>query len=293
MRKDAYIGVDAGGTNINAAAVTAAGEIIGEITQRPSLAKTGTASQIIGQLADAINAAHEAAGSNEVLACGIGMPGPFDYEAGVSEMDHKFVPIKGLNLHHLLGNQVRLPMHFVNDGMAFGMGVAWRQIPTTEKAIALTIGTGLGSSYIEHGQARDGDLWQLPYSDDILEAVASGDAIKNTFAAKRGQELDPKAIEALARQGDPDALAAYYEMGKNLGLGLKSIVESFQPDKIVIGGKVARPFDLFGPIMEAVLLGEQPHESGSLVIPGSDELSILGAAKHAVETMRQRSAISS
>jgi glucokinase len=59
-----------------------------------------------------------------VIACGIAMPAPFDYPAGVSHMAHKFRAIRGLPLGTLLAAEVGLPVHFLNDADAFGLGWA-------------------------------------------------------------------------------------------------------------------------------------------------------------------------
>ncbi|HID09067.1 TPA: ROK family protein [Candidatus Micrarchaeota archaeon] len=57
-----------------------------------------------------------------------------------------------------------------------------------------------------------------------------------------------------AREGDPKALEVYRELGRNLGYGLKDLVNLFNPEAIVIGGE--RTFsdgDLFLPEAERVL----------------------------------------
>ena len=48
---------------------------------------------------------------------------PFDYRAGVSRMTHKFQAIRGLPLGTLLAAETGLPISFLNDADAFGLGV--------------------------------------------------------------------------------------------------------------------------------------------------------------------------
>jgi glucokinase len=152
MSKQAVIALDVGGTTIDSACVSIDGELIGDVRDSGSPA-AGTRDEIVRELARVIGAARAQAGPAEVIACGISMPAPFDYPAGVSHMAHKFQAIRGLPLATLLAAQAGLPVYFLNDADAFGLGVGWRQLPGGQRFVALTIGTGLGSGFISGGRA--------------------------------------------------------------------------------------------------------------------------------------------
>src|SRR6202021_1178525 len=184
MSQLAVIAVDVGGTTVDAACISAAGGLIGEVVESASPA-AGTKDEIVAELARAVAAARAQAGDITVTACAIAMPAPFDYAAGVSHMEHKFKAISGVNLGRVLQETTGLPTYFINDADAFGLGVSWRQLPAAKRFVALTIGTGLGGSFIENGRvARDsdkvppgGEVWNLPYADGILEDYVSGRAV--------------------------------------------------------------------------------------------------------------------
>ena len=50
---------------------------------------------------------------------------------------------------------------------------------------------------------------------------------------------------AAAQEGDADALALFERLGRNLGVGLASMVNAFEPERLVIGGGLSRAADLF------------------------------------------------
>ena len=181
MSKLAVIALDVGGTTVDAACISAVGGLIGEVLDCPSPA-AGTQDEIVTELARAVAAARAQARDFTVTACGIAMPAPFDYAAGVSHMEHKFQAINGVDLGRLLRAMTGLPTYFINDADAFGLGVSWRQLPEAGRFVALTIGTGLGGSFIGNGEnvtAGDtvpphGEVWDLPYSGGILEDYVVG-----------------------------------------------------------------------------------------------------------------------
>src|SRR5205085_7426388 len=97
---------------------SADGRLIGHIVESASPA-AGTANQIADALASIIAAAHAQGPGYVVTACGIAIPGPFDYAAGISHMTHKFQSINGMRLGDALRERSGLPVHFINDAAAF------------------------------------------------------------------------------------------------------------------------------------------------------------------------------
>jgi glucokinase len=293
MSKQTVITLDVGGTTIDRACVSIDGELIGGVRESGSPA-AGTRDEIVRELARVIGAARAGAGSAEVIACGIAMPAPFDYPAGVSHMAHKFRAIRGLPLGTLLAAKAGLPVYFLNDADAFGLGVGWRQLPDVKRFVALTIGTGLGSGFIEDGRAvtsgeqvpPDGEVWNLPYGGGILEDHVSARAVTNPYGTPAdgtglpGAGRTAREVSALAAEGDETAVAAFVAMGEALGSGLVPVLARFEPEAIVIGGKVGQSLELFAPAMRQALaeagLPDLP------VIPAAPgNIAIWGAARHA------------
>jgi glucokinase len=293
MSKQTVITLDVGGTTIDRACVSIDGELIGGVRESGSPA-AGTRDEIVRELARVIGAARAGAGSAEVIACGIAMPAPFDYPAGVSHMAHKFRAIRGLPLGALLAAKAGLPVYFLNDADAFGLGVGWRQLPDVKRFVALTIGTGLGSGFIEDGRAvtsgeqvpPNGEVWNLPYGGGILEDHVSARAVTNPYGTPAdgtglpGAGRTAREVSALAAEGDETAVAAFVAMGEALGSGLVPVLARFEPEAIVIGGKVGQSLGLFAPaVRQALAEAGLPDLPVIPAAPGN--IAIWGAARHA------------
>ena len=226
------------------------------------------------------------------------MPAPFDYAAGVSHMEHKFQAISGVDLGRLLREITGLPTCFINDADAFGLGVSWRQLPAAGRFVGLTIGTGLGGSFIENGRnvtAGDavpphGEVWDLPYAGGVLEDYVSARGVVAAYErlsadGRHGSEsasvnrVSAKEIADLAFRGSSPAVEAYRTMGAAIGRGLASVLLRFEPELLVIGGKVGQSLPLFGPAA-----GRALAEAGLPELPiipaAAGNIALWGAARY-------------
>jgi glucokinase len=299
MSKLAVIAVDVGGTTVDAACISAAGGLIGEVVESASPA-AATKDEIVTELARVVAAARAQARDFSVTACAIAMPAPFDYAAGVSHMKHKFQAINGVDLGRLLGEITGLPMYFINDADAFGLGVSWRQLPEAERFVGLTIGTGLGGSFIENGEnVTDGDtvpphgeVWDLPYSGGILEDYVSARGVVAAYdrlsaggwhGAGRGSgsadRVSAKEIADLSLRGSEPAIEAYRAMGTAIGRGLAPVLLRFGPESLVIGGKVGQSLALFGPAAGRAL-AEAGLPGLPIIPPAAGNIALWGAARY-------------
>ena len=73
-----------------------------------------------------------------------------------------------------------------------------------------------------------------------------------------------------ARGGDGKALAAIQSTARYLGLGLASIVNAFDPDRIYVGGEITTAWDLLEPTVRAAL-----GERALLASHGDTEIAIV------------------
>jgi glucokinase len=298
MSEQAVIAMDVGGTTVDAACISAAGGLIGEVVESASPAAR-TKDEIVTELARALAAARAQAGDFTVTACGIAMPAPFDYAAGVSHMKHKFQAINGVDLGRLLVEITGLPTYFINDADAFGLGVSWRQLPDAGRFVALTVGTGLGGSFIENGEnvtAGDtvpphGEVWDLPYSGGILEDYVSARGVVAAYdrlsAGERpgggsgggGGRVSAKEISDLFLRGSEPAVEAYRAMGTAIGRGLAPVLLRFEPEVLVIGGKVGQSLPLFGPAAGRAL-AEAGLPDLPIIPAAAGNIALWGAARY-------------
>src|SRR5690606_35115323 len=107
---------------------------------------------------------------------GIAIPGPFDYENGISYMrdQDKYDNLYGMDIREELAERLGMKkanIRFINDAAAFLQGEVFagghNDCP---KVLGITLGTGLGSAVWEKGSnALDADLWKTPYCESNAE----------------------------------------------------------------------------------------------------------------------------
>ena len=95
-----------------------------------------------------------------------------------------------------------------------------------------------------------------------------------------GMGKTAREVSVLAAEGDETAVAAFRAMGEALGRGLVPVLGRFEPEVIVIGGKVGQSLALFAPAMRQALVGAGlPNLPVIPAAPGN--MAIWGAARHA------------
>ena len=124
MENPVVLGVDIGGSHITAALVDInKGILLNNESVRNSVNPEGTADEIINSWCAVIQ---KALSNIEITnaAIGIAMPGPFDYEEGISliQQQKKYRSLYGLNVKRLLATKLNIDIKkicFVNDACSF------------------------------------------------------------------------------------------------------------------------------------------------------------------------------
>ena len=183
----------------------------------------------------------------------VSIPGPMDYDRGISLMTHKFAAIRGINLKDEIGKVLPgAEVSFVHDGVAFLLGeMADGEAKGLDCAAGVMLGTGLGFVICQAGRilvrpvlspARS--LWNLTYLSGIAEDYVSGRAIKRQWTERTGSALEVKDIASLAKGGDPRALYLFEQTGEHLGTLISSHLQDISIDKVIIGGQISKSLDL-------------------------------------------------
>ena len=200
-----------------------------------------------------------AQGQAGILGASLAMPGPFDYDAGISWMQHKLPYLYGFDLRQALaaapGVAAVSRCDFLNDAAAYLMGeIAAGAARGVSRVVGITLGTGVGSAFAVDGHVvregtgvpAGGEIWNVPYEGGIVEDQISTRAIQKSYKARTGQDREVAAIAGVAAR-DPVAAEVFSEFGRNLGLALRTVLSSFGPHVMVLGGGIARSAQLFLP----------------------------------------------
>jgi glucokinase len=280
------LALDVGGTTIEGAVVGSEGAIRGEVLlDSPDDAGAAAIFDCLAGVITHLRRSAEAAGQRPVAA-GLGMPGPFDYARGVSQMQHKLAAVRGLDLRAPLEAAVKLPVHFFNDATAFAVGAWWHEHSDVPRLVGVTVGTGLGSGFVvagrpvgaEEGAPSGGELWDFPFRGGILEEAVSGRAVSRSYERRSGEALEAGDVAGRARAGDVAALEAFTQLGQALGEGLGAAAASFGPTRVVFGGQVAKAFDLFGSCAQAAY-GQATGTEVGFTAAVNPHLALLGVAR--------------
>lgn len=249
------VGIDLGGTKI-AAGVFAGGTLRSRVTV-PTPEAGGQA--VIEAMAAAAKAAMNEAGSEGgAIAKGIGLgtPGPLDYAKGLIKFAPNIAGFNNFPIRQLLEQASGMKVYLENDANAAALAEhVLGAAKEVDSSLFVTVSTGVGGGFVlsnrvlrgAHGQGAEvGHITVLPGGplcgcglDGCLEAVATGPAMERMALAVYKTETNTRELFARFQGGEPKAQRIVLQAAGYVGIGLASLVKSFDPEMIVLGGGVA------------------------------------------------------
>jgi len=308
------IGIDLGGTNVQGAVATPAGEVTrrGKISTRTQLG----ADLVLADLAKFIL---DLAEGRPIQAAGLGVPGLLDVDAGICRFSCN-LGWENVPIARELSGQINAPVYIDNDVRVAALGEWSRgQARDCKDFIFLAVGTGIGSGIVSGGQLLRGPGWSAgesghmvldPQGPDCacgskgcLETLASATAIaRDGLAAAKanpgsllhelaaGRDLDAALVFKAAAQGDAPARQVVDTAMAWLGLGIANLVNIFNPRKVIIGGGVSLAGEqLLAPVKAQVARYAMPvqREMAEITVSSlADRAGVYGA----LELARQKGA---
>ncbi len=286
--------LEIGGTHVTAALVEPGPwQIVPGSEFRGSIRAHGTADEILQDIAATALNLPVTAGS----VWSIAIPGPFDYARGIGQFEHvgKFDSLKGVDVRSRIARFVGTSptnLHFINDADAYGVGEyasgAGKGFP---RLVCITLGTGVGSAFLVDGEPLnegpsvppEGSAHLLNFNGRPLEDTVSRRAIRASYAEAAGlntQMPDVHEIAELARGGNGPAERVLRETFMSLGAAIAGTLKAFNADALVIGGSMARSWDLIAPAIRAGLLLGKPQLHGLPLLAAErvEHSPIIGAA---------------
>ncbi len=252
-----YIGVDIGGSHITAGEVVLQEwEVKPESRKRRRVDSHGSSEAILEAWASVLGSFVVDSPHKEDVYIGVAMPGPFDYQNGISYIKelNKYDSLYGVNVKQELARRLSINESNIllrNDAEAFLHGeVLYQNIPHEAKVIGVTLGTGLGSAVSWNGQTRDVFKAITPMKGGIAE-----DYISSRWFAKRYKDLcgeDLVSVESLVNNDDVELKKTVFdEFGANLGVFIADFLEEEEASFVIMGGNIAKCFNLFEKALRA------------------------------------------
>ena len=285
--------LEIGGTHVTAALVDPRD---GRVTSRTrkSLDADGDAETILGTVRRCADGLPVPPGAR----WGVAVPGPFDYAKGVALFRGvgKFDALYGMDVRAALLHGLRHrpgDIVFLNDAHAFLTG-EWSAgtIHGHRRAVGITLGTGVGSAFLADGRIRDHGPGIPPEGRMDLTEIA-GRPLEDTVSrrailARYGDPAtDVHDIAGRARAGEERARRVLDDVFTALGVVLGPRLTDFAATALVVGGSMARSWDLVAPALSAGLVtgGWPPGDLRlrAMRLAGSaGDAALVGAARAAV-----------
>lgn len=257
-KKQLAVGVDVGGTHISACLVDLAkNKIIKDSYREAAVDGQSSALKILSTWSGLIGKVIAITGKECISNIGIAMPGPFDYINGISQIHGvgKYENLFGVDVKTYLCNALNFDsakIHFLNDASAFALGEYHKPYCNDyKKILALTLGTGFGSTYIHHGSPLPQMLYNVPYKNSIADDYFSTRWFVSNYNKRASSKLTGvKELSERAKSGDQDALDIFKEFGQDLGNFLVAHTSNAMADCVVIGGNISKAWELFSEELE-------------------------------------------
>ena len=263
MEEAIALGIDIGGSHITCAPVDLRRQQITEAgLKRAYVDSAGSADEIIAAWSQVI--ADCCTGMNGMpVKIGIAMPGPFDYEQGISYIkdQDKYDALYGLPVKRMLAEKIGVREEDIamsNDAVCFLQGeVKAGAGRGFEHVFGLTLGTGFGSAFAHPASVLDADLWCAPYLETQAEDYFSTRWFVRRYAELTGRQV-ANVKQLFELDGEGEVLHQLFtEFGNNLGNFVVPHCGEHSFEMIVIGGNISNAFSLFAEPLQAVL-----HQNG-------------------------------
>lgn len=226
----------------------------------------------------------------DVIAIGIGVPGPVDFGLGQLVNPPLMPEWDAYSIREDLKVDFSAPVYVDNDVNVMALGELWRMQRGLQNFLVIKVGTGIGCGIVCHGQVyrgangSAGDVGHICVDPQgprchcgnlgCVEAMAAGPAIARaaTEAAQGGQSpllkqmLDERGtlklqdVAQASRAGDAAANAIVQRSGALVGQMLAAVVNFYNPSHIFIGGGIQK----IGPLFLAAVRQSVYHRSLAL-----------------------------
>lgn len=215
------------------------------------------------------------ASAAQLIAIGMGVPGPVDFASGQLVNPPLMPEWGGFSIRDYLHEAFAAPVFVDNDVNLMALGELWRLQRRLLNFLVIKVGTGIGCGIVCHGQVyrgangSAGDVGHICVDQSgprchcgnqgCVEAMAAAPAMARMAmeAARQGESallaerlqaqgtLSVEDLAQLSRAGDVAANAIIQRAGNLVGQMLASVVNFFNPSQVFIAGRVADSGPLF------------------------------------------------
>ncbi|MFZ5829288.1 MAG: ROK family protein [Planctomycetota bacterium] len=308
-----YLGVDIGGTKLQASLVTEAGAMI--CRERTATPRTGGPERVVAALEKLIEdtLAKAKTERERLTAIGLAVPGVVDPSQGRVVVTPN-MSLTGVAISILLEARFKVPVAMGNDGNLGALGERWLGSARNAKsAVAILVGTGIGGGLVRKGKlwrgAREsaGEIGHIVMQIDgplcgcgnrgCFEALASRTAIERDIrqAIAEGRQsvlttlcdgdlsvIRSGAIRKALEAEDSLVTEVMHRASEIIAYGCLTVRHLVDPEVIVLGGGLVMACsDFMLPIIENIVGSDNlpgAREGGRVLLSAlGDDAVVLGA----------------
>ncbi|MCT2537024.1 ROK family protein [Aquibacillus koreensis] len=194
-----------------------------------------------------------------IIGIGIGVPGIVSNEGEILLAPN--LNWKRIQLKEEVEKKYNLPVTIENEANAgaygekkFGAGKDFQDIVYVSVSYGIGVGLILNGNLYKGSHGFSGEFGHMTIELKGLDCRCGNNGCWELYASEqailrrakelkiqpnKGEELTLDTLVQLADQAeDPNAIALFEEIGEYLGLGITNIVNSFNPDQIIIGNRI-------------------------------------------------------
>lgn len=263
------LGIDLGGTKIEIVALDDRGATLArERVPTPTGDYDGTI-RAIGDLVHGVEG-----GLGRTGSVGIAMPGAFSTQTGLVKNANSVVLIgKPLDLD--IATHLGRPVRLANDANCLALSEAVDGVASGEPVVfGVILGTGVGGGLVVDGKVVAGrnhiaGEWghnplPWPQPDELpgracycgkagcIETFLCGAGLSRAYTDRTQLALPAHGIAAAAQGGDADARAALAIYRDRLARGLASVINTVDPDVIVLGGGLSNIDAIYDGLLDRI-----------------------------------------
>jgi fructokinase len=261
------LGLDIGGTKIEAAVLDTAGEV----RFRKRVPTPSEYEPLLAAINDIVKEADQRTGGR--VSVGVGSPGGLSPRTGLMQNVQNIDAMMGRPFNRDLERVLARPVRLANDADCFALSEASDGAGAGASIVlGIILGTGCGGGIVFERRLMPGansaaGEWghnPLPWPDaaevpgppcscgkpGCMELYLSGPGLQRDHARTTGETLDARTIVTRAEQGAPACRATFDRYIDRLARAMASLMNLFDPDVIVVGGGLSHIASLYHRVPE-------------------------------------------
>ena len=308
-----YLGVDVGGTKIQASLIEECGTVLAR-ERRPTPQKCSS-SDVVLAIEETMDAVVQKRGLplSDVTAIGLAVPGVVDPDKGLVVVTPN-MDLTGTPIGPDLERRFKIPVALGNDCDLGALGEAWLgSARKAQSSVAILVGTGIGSGIVRDGELLRGAREAAAEIGHIVMEIGGpecGCGNRGCFEALAGRAAIQRQLRTAIEEGQKSALSEILEddlsvirsgalrraleandklvtkvmrrASEVVGHACLTVRHLLDPEVIVLGGGVVEAcYDFIMPIVRKIVDSDKlpgaRESQGVLVSALGDDAVVLGA----------------